>query len=138
MTQVPFQTPNLAGSETESFEQYEVFLSQSPEVVTRIFTVAASQTLSALHVVGLNGSGHIVPAEDGVTQAIGFTTAPLTSGGAATETLAIYIGGHVNIDMLVWPASYDTEAKKLAAFDAAGATQPARILADFNKYNRKP
>jgi hypothetical protein len=136
MTEIPFTTPNLAGSQTEDFTQYEVFLSNSPEVVTRIYTVAASQTLAAHEVVGLDGSGNIVPANNTTAPAIGFTTAPLASGGAADETLAIYIGGHVNIDALVWGAAYDTEAKKLAAFD--GADSPTRILADINKFNRKP
>lgn len=138
MTEIPFTTPNLAGSESENFTQYDVFLSDSPEVVTRIFTVAASQNLAAMEVVGLDGSGHIIPAVLGTTPAIGFTTAPISSGGTPTETLAIFIGGHVDIDGLVWDATYDTDAKKLAAFDAAGASQPSRILADTNKYNRKP
>ena len=40
--------------------------------------------------------------------------------------MTVYRSGHFNMDALVWPASYDTDAKKLAAFD--GAPSPSQIL----------
>ena len=84
--------------------------------------------------VGLDGSGRIIPAVLGTTAAIGITTAPIVTGAGQNPKLQIIRGGHFNGDMLVWGATYNTDAKKIAAF--RGAATPTNIVIAFNKYNR--
>ncbi len=98
-----------------------------PAPMTQDLIVAASQTIPAYTPVGFNGAGRIVPAESGVTQAIGFTVAAIASDASTNYIGApIYRAGVVNPDKLNWPASYDTEAEKFAAFN--GAPTPTQII----------
>lgn len=134
MTNIPFTTPNLAGSSTEAFTQFDFLLSDSPVFFTEDFEVAASQNLTVYQVVGLDVSGRIIPAVLGTTAAIGITTAPIVTGAGQNPKLQIIRGGHFNGDMLAWHSTYNTDAKKIAAF--RGAATPTNIVVAFNKYNR--
>lgn len=136
MTSIPFNTPNLAGSDTEDFRQDDFLLSNSPAFMTEDFEVAASQTLVVYQAVGLDGSGRIIPAVLGTTEAIGLTSAPITTGVDENPTLQIIRGGHFNGDFIAWDASYGTDAQKIGAF--RDAPTPTNIVIAFNKYNRKP
>ena len=49
-----------------------------------------------------------------------------TDGTTNYKGAPVYRQGVVNPDALVWPASYDTDAKKFAAFD--GAPTPTDII----------
>jgi len=99
----------------------------TPAPVTQDLIVAASQTLPAYTPVGFNGSGRLIPAESGVTQAIGFTVAAITTDASTNYKGApVYRAGVVNPDKLNWPASYDTDAEKFAAFN--GAPPPTNII----------
>lgn len=51
---------------------------------------------------------------------------PATTDGDDTTAIPVYRSGHFNVDALVWDASFDTLAKKLAAFE--GAPSPTNIL----------
>lgn len=89
--------------------------------------VAASQSIPAYTPVGKDGSGRLVPAESGTTQAIGITIADtVTSASTTYKGAPIYRAGCFNPDKINWPASYDTDAKKFAAFD--GAPSPTNIV----------
>lgn len=91
--------------------------------------VAASQTLAAYTVVGLDGAGRIVPAVSGTTQAIGFLMYPVTSGVGEYPVGRILRSAcfNPNFSAIVWPASYDTAAKKMNAFN--GAPSPTQFVA---------
>lgn len=56
-----------------------------------------------------------------VTKANAITLGTLVAGagGGVAGQMAVYKAGCVNINALNWPASLDTEAKRLAAFDLA-------------------
>ena len=137
MTDIPFGNPGQAGSETDSFAQYEVLLSDTPAFYTEDLIVAASQDLALYEVVGFDGSGNIVPADNGsAVDAIGITAGAIVTGVGENPTLQVIRGGHFNGDALVWDAAYDDDAKKIAAF--RGAPAPTNILIAFNKYHRKP
>lgn len=97
-----------------------------PAIFNEDMTVAASSTIAAYTVVGLNGGGEIVPAVSGTTQAIGITFYDVVTGASPAEGVPIYRGGVFNPAMLNWPASYNTDAKKLAAFRNAPA--PTQIV----------
>lgn len=90
-----------------------------------LYTVATGQDLEALTVVGLNGGGEVIPAEHGVTAAIGVLVYPMDSTGGA-EDAQVYRTGNFNPDRLIWDVSYDTDAKKAAAFE--GAPSPTLIF----------
>jgi hypothetical protein len=97
-----------------------------PALVTMDLVVAASQTIAALTPVGFNGSGNLVPAVNGTTAAIGILVAAVVSGSGTTKGAPVYRAGCFNPDAINWPASYDTEAKRMNAFE--GAPTPTQIV----------
>ncbi len=98
-----------------------------PAVSTEDMTVAASQTIPAYTPVGLDGSGNIVPAVSGTTQAIGIVVHDVvTPSGTPLKGFPIWRTGVFNPAMLAWPASYDTDEKKFEAF--RGAPTPTAII----------
>jgi hypothetical protein len=130
MTQIPFGAPGVASFDNDAFTPVtQLLLSNTPPMATRIHTMSTGLDEAIYTVVGLTG-GEIVPAESGVVQAIGFTAFAMDEAASAGKKGQIVVHAHVNINALVWPASYDTEAKKLAAFD--GAPAPTNIIADVN------
>lgn len=104
-----------------------LFSGHAPEPMNQDLIVAASQTLAAYSLVGFDGSGRLVPALLGTTPAIGILVAAITTSASTTYKGApVYRAGCFNPDKLVWPASYDTDAKKFAAFN--GAPTPTNII----------
>lgn len=98
-----------------------------PAILTVDLPVAASQTIPALSPVGLDSNGRLVPAVSGTTQAIGIAVVAITTDASTTyKGLPVYRGGCFNPDRIAWPASYDTDAKKFAAFN--GAPTPTNIV----------
>lgn len=122
-----FPTAGVAGqySETITPALESILAGDAPLVFATVETVATTQDLAALTVVGFNGSGEIIPAVLGTTEAVGVLVYPQdTSGGA--HTAQVYRGGNFNPDRLVWDATYDTDAKKAKAFE--GAPSPTQIV----------
>lgn len=104
-----------------------LFTGENPRQFVEDIPVALSQTLPAYSVVGLNGSGNIVKAVLGTTAAIGILMYPVTTGASGALPVGrVLRGGCVNPDLLVWDATYDTAAKKAAAF--RGAPTPTQIV----------
>lgn len=136
MTEIGIGNPGQAGDAYEGFTQYDLLLSDTPTFFTQDMTLAVSQDIALYEVVGVNGSGEIIPAAQGTTQAIGIAAGAITSDGASNPTIQVIRGGHFNGDKLVWDVTYNTDALKAAAFD--GADTPTQIVIGFNKYHRKP
>lgn len=89
--------------------------------------VALSQTLAAYTVVGLNGSGNVVRAVQGTTDPIGILMYPVTTGASGDLPVGrVLRSACVNPDLLVWDASFDTEAERMNAFE--GAPSPTQIV----------
>lgn len=127
---IPHGDPGVASFASDEHSQVTLIMSNTPAVVTMPMAIAAATATAGLpiySVVGVNGSGEIIPAEFGTTDAIGITTSVITAG---TAKAPIMRAAHANINAMDWPASYDTEAKKLAAFD--GAPSPTNFVADLN------
>lgn len=83
-------------------------------------------------VVGKNAQGQLVRATWNSNPALAIKpvgvlahAASLGASGAGTGTF--WYSGCFNIDALVWDASFDTDAKKLAAFE--GSPTPTTIIA---------
>ena len=136
MTEIGIGTPGKAEDAYEAFTQYDLMLSDTPTFFTMDMTLAASQDIALYEVVGVDGSGNIIPAVEGTTAAIGIAAGEISSGVGENPTIQIIRGGHFNGDVLVWDATYNTDALKEAAF--AGADTPTQIVIGFNKYHRKP
>lgn len=66
-------------------------------------------------------------AAQGGVQAIGVLAHAASLGASGTGTGTFWYSGCFNIDALIWDASFDTDAKKLAAFE--GAPTPTTIIA---------
>lgn len=134
MTDIPIGNPGRAEDAFEAFTQRDLLLSDTPTFFTEDMTLAASQDIALYEVVGVDGSGNIIPAVSGTTEAIGIAAGAITSGVGENPTIQIIRGGHFNADMLVWDATYNTDALKIAAF--RGADTPTQIVIGFNKYNK--
>ncbi|SON54324.1 hypothetical protein HDIA_0783 [Hartmannibacter diazotrophicus] len=104
-----------------------LIVGDTPPVVTDDMVIAASQTFATAFVpVGFDGSGNLIPAVSGTTQAIGVLLRPVTTPASPLQGQPVLRQGCLNMDMIAWPASYDTEEKKLEAF--RGAPTPTAIV----------
>lgn len=93
--------------------------------------VATTETLSS----GAFGAATLTGGVGAGVKAIGWMAAAITTDAAEVTTKApVIYSGHVNIDRLVWDASFNTDDKKINAF--RGAPSPTQIVAGFNKFNR--
>lgn len=122
------QGAGVPGQWSEDLTATDVALitGHEPGVLTRDHLVDASQVIGTLMPVGL-ANGRLVPAVFGTTQAIGIAVIGITTDASTTYKGApVYRAGCFNPDKLNWPASYDTDAKKFAAFD--GAPTPTNIV----------
>lgn len=122
-------TPGLVaqGSDTITAVDIALITGNEPAYMEEDMTVALSQTLAAYTVVGLDGSGNIIPAVLGTTQAIGITLLAVTTpGSGALKAVPILRAACVNPAKLVWDATYDNDEKKREAF--RGAPTPTNII----------
>lgn len=107
--------------------QEGLIVGETPAVVTEDMVIAANQNIGGVYVpVGFDGSGNLIPAVSGTTQAIGILLRPITTGASPLQGQPVLRQGCLNMDMIAWPASYDTEEKKLEAF--RGAPTPSSIV----------
>lgn len=119
---IPYQW----SQEIDPQDRDSLFSGSEPAVLTMDLVAAASQTIPALTPVGRNGAGALVPAVSGTTAAIGITITDVVTAAASTKGIPVYRAGCFNPDKLNWPESYDTDAKKFAAFE--GAPTPTNIV----------
>lgn len=87
--------------------------------------LADGQTIPLQAPVALDEDGNVIRAVAG-TPAIGLCMTPMT---AETTSVQVLRTGVLNGDALVWDVSYDTPAKKVAAF--RGAPTPTNIIVKF-------
>lgn len=134
MTLIPMGNPGVAADAYEAFTNVDLLLSNTPTFFTVDMTLAESQDIALYEVVSVDGSGNVIPAVSGTSEAIGICAGAITSGSGENPVVQVIRGGHFNIDALVWDASYTTDALKTSAFD--GADAPTIIVAGINKFNR--
>jgi hypothetical protein len=127
---------HLAGvpaQESDTFNPINLMLiaGESPLPTTRDMAFDESQDIPARTPVGVGANDLLVPAvwdaDTGVAiKPIGITLSHVVSGAGENPGGPVLIQACVNMDMLNWPASFDTDAKKLTAFD--GAPSPTSIV----------
>jgi len=125
MANIPYANAGIAAFEQgATYGSVELFSGSTPLPATEDFPVQAGVGIPAFTPVGLT-SGYLVPAQNGTVAAIGITTAPVAAG-AADQSIAIFRAGCFNPAALNWHTSYDTDAKKAAAF--RDAPTPTTVL----------
>lgn len=132
----PYADPGVA-----SFEVMDTYINQNllagihPELKPAYsFPMANNTSFVQFSVVGLDANGDLAmavrdsvdPADD--IQPIGVIAHASALGATGTGSAPVFYSGHFNMDALVWDASYDTDAKRKAAFH--GAPTPTNILID--------
>lgn len=112
---------NVASYGNAGSTQHEELFAGSGEVRTMPVVFASGADIAKHSVVGrVTASGKFVlcdlTAVDGSQTPVGIAA---ESAGAATADAngSIYVSGDFNIEQLVWDTSFDTDLKKIAAFD---------------------
>lgn len=129
-TGIPNGDPGIAAFQRESFGGIEV-LSGDVALTTTTESVPEETDLPIYSVVGRDGNGDLIMAEEGVTAPVGILTARVLTTTGVTTTVDVYRTGMFNPDALNWDASYDTDAKKKEAFE--GSVSPG-IFIQKNKH----
>lgn len=121
-------TAGVAGkwSETIDAEGPLLVTGDAPAQASMPLPAAVSQSFAAREVVGFDANGRIIPAEYGVTDAIGYVVYANSSPTTLGQLIEVMRQGVYNPDALVWDASYNTAEKKRLAFE--GAPSPTAII----------
>lgn len=129
--QIPYGDAGMASFESESWTSTVLVTGNHPPLEIFDGVAPANAAVAQYSVVGFDSNGKVVlatidtdtPANS--IQAVGVTTTPLLEV-ADDQACPLYRSGCFNPDALVWDSSFDTDAKKLAAFE--GAPSPTRIV----------
>ena len=122
---IPYGDPGQASFEEIATWSNDILLSGAePEIATFPMKYKYNTILAQFAVVGLSSSGDITAAIKDVTPAIGVLTQSVVQTLAGS--VPVFYSGCFNPDVLVWDASYATDADKAAAF--SGAPTPTQIL----------
>lgn len=133
---LPKGTPGLANFESRTYgnEQSHIY-SDTPPVatITMDFTASgADLEISWLDVLALDGDAAVYNATPSAATANVIAATSITIADGETKSVPVYVTGHFTMDALGWDASYDTDAKKKAAFQ--GSQNPT-ILVSKAKFN---
>lgn len=131
---VPYGDPGIAGFEKESWGNKQNWqYGDTPALTTKTVSFTASGadlTITFLDV--LNGAGakadYNVTPDAGTADYIAATTITIPDG--ETKSVPVYVQGHFEMEALGWDASYDTDAKKEAAFQ--GSISPTIFVSKGN------
>ena len=133
--EIPQAQPGVAHFElSDDYVNTHILNGEHPALSPAISAISGA-AIERWQVVGYDASGNIVPATwdadpaDAI-QAIGVATNAVTATNAITATAAgervlYWYAGHFNLSLLVFDATFDTEAKRLAAF--AGSPNPSQL-----------
>ncbi len=103
----------------DSFTDVPLFTGER-RVHTDKGTIALSQTIAHLAVLARDANGDLVPCVSGgaapTDVPVAIAMVAVTTDGVDKKDIPCYWSGCFNPDRLIWDASFDTEAKKLAAF----------------------
>jgi hypothetical protein len=133
---VPYGEPGIAGFEMESWGNRDEWLyGDTPALVSTTITVAASGAdveIAFLDVLATDGDAAVYNATPGAATANYVAATSITIPDGETAEVPVYAMGHFRMEALGWDASYDTDAKKKAAFQ--GSVSPSIFVssAPFN------
>lgn len=128
-TTIRFGDEGMPAFETGSYDNVELYSGKPSDEergtgpLDAAFCAAAD--IPAFAVVGLGANGITFAKYDKSVQALGVTVSPIPMGSAAGSVISFFRDGCFNPAALTWDASFNTDAKKLAAFE--GAPSPTHI-----------
>lgn len=135
-TTIPNGEPGRASFASETFGNApEPRFGDTPAATTNISVTAGGTPIvlslySVLNLAGTALADYNVTRDAGCANFI--AAQPINIPAGQTKEIAVYRSGMWDMDALVWDASYDTEAKKKAAFE--GSLSPTIFVGkkDFN------
>lgn len=121
-TTIPQGEPGIASFASETFgNRNEIRFGDKPAQTTNI-TITAGGALNLPVGAVLNLAGNLL-ADWNVTRDAGcanyILAEPIAMVNAQVMTVPVYREGHFDMDALTWDASYDSDAKKKAAFEGS-------------------
>lgn len=129
----PYRDPGRASFEVlDDYTQNFLLAGIHPELKPAFSApIPNNANYAQFTVVGKNGSGQLVPATwdadpEVAIKPIGVLAHAASLGASGTGTGTFWYSGCFNMDALVWDASFNTDAKKLAAFE--GSPTPTTII----------
>lgn len=134
-TKIPHGKPGVAEFKSESFGNFgDPRFGEGPWPTTNITITASGADLELGLYSVLSSTGQL--ADYAATRDAGcanyILAAPVTIADGDSAVVPVYRGGHFDMDALIWDASYDTDAKKAAAFE--GSVSPT-IFVSKRAYN---
>lgn len=114
--------PGVASFATETFGgPAEPRFGDGPATTTEITVTATGTaiTLGLYSVIATDGRLSVQTGATAPERANYILAEPVSIGIGETMTIPVYRSGHWNMDALVWDVSYDTDAKKAAAFEGS-------------------
>jgi len=124
---IPTSEYGVAGLNTDTFTQVELFAGDTPAVVTDYGIIGGSLNAAGIPawtpVFVDPGTRAISLAVHGTTAPNAITVSDTPAGVASTSSVQVYKAGTFNIRALNWPASYNLDTERFAAFAASGGTQ---------------
>lgn len=133
---IPVGSPGLANFESETWGNVpEHLYSDTPPVAEQTVSFTASGadlTINFLDVLATDGGAAAQDGASAADRANYIAAATIVIPDGETKTVPVYVAGHFNMDALNWASTYDTDAKKAAAFQ--GSVSPT-ILVSKSKFN---
>ncbi len=127
MSDIKYQDIGLAGVQSDSFTQMELFFGDTPIPVTEdaiVPAAIATAGLAAWTPVHVDPGTRVISlADQATTLANAITVVSIDADSPADSALSVYTAGHFNMNALAWPAEYTTDAHKRGAFAAETANQ---------------
>ena len=128
--------PGIASYTSETYGNVkELRLQDNPAMVTKNVTITASGADLDLALFSVVDAAGLAAYEAAVADktAMGVLLAPVQITDGDSVVVPIAVAGYFDYDVLVFASTFDTDAKKKAAFDGLGA--PINILLDTNAYD---
>lgn len=120
---VPYGEPGVASFDKESWgNQPEWLYGDTPPLAQTNIDVTASGAdveISFLDVLAADGSAAAQDGSSAADRANYIAATTITVPDGTTKSVPVYRAGHFSMDALGWAATYDTDAKKRAAFEGS-------------------
>lgn len=129
---IPYAQPGIAAFQLTDEYLNTILLRGSLPALSELVSGAAGAEIRRFQPVGFNASGLIVPATWNATPANAIKAIGIASEAIALGGRSLYwYTGHFNMDVLDYDSSFDTDAKKLAAFNGSPTPTAIRVSPRF-------
>lgn len=131
MTTIKYGNAGQASFQSDSFTSREILAGDTPPQVADYGLLQAGQVaagIPAFTPVYVHPETKVLSlaswaADDSGTEANALTLGDIEAGTPAGSSVPVWTAGCYNIFAINWPASYDTDGKKLGAFARTTANQ---------------